>query len=131
MIEIEREMHQLLVAWAQWARGNSVGGPQRPQAGSIESNYLPEAGDVHEGLQAPRMPVLPDAPMIQVEIAVMRLPARPRLALRLHYVVHKRLPVAQKLRMLGTSWEAYKALIERGAGMLKERLDKKGKLRTE
>lgn len=41
----------------------------------------------------------------------MRLPERPRMALRLHYVVHKRMPMQQKCKMLGVSQDGYPELV--------------------
>lgn len=49
----------------------------------------------------------------------MRLPDKNRLALRLHYVVHKQMPISQKLRALGVSHDDYFVLVRRSALMVR------------
>lgn len=56
---------------------------------------------------------------MRIEIRVMRLPDKNRLALRLHYVVHKQMPISQKLRALGVSHDDYFVLVRRSALMVR------------
>ena len=121
---IEPELHARLVSWAQWCRGSGL--PRLDvHCTSAESNWLPPAINIYqtasEALQAVK-PAKPVSEAIQVEIAVLRLPDKPRLAVRLHYVVHKRMPMQQKFRRLGVGEEGYWSLLDDACTLLRMRL---------
>ena len=121
---VDGETHALLVSWGQWARGKL-----RPigavSCRSLESNYLPPAGNVYEGIEGvlkTSKPILSDEPVMKVEILVMRMPERHRMALRLDYVVYNRMPLSQKCRQLGVGRDDYFELVARAANRVRQAL---------
>lgn len=126
MIDIPEEIHTLLTRWARWCRGRHAPSSHWVKAGSLESSYLPPAGDVFESTEdaikkslGSSQERLSDHEAMGVEITVLRLPERNRMALRLHYVAFKAIPVAQKQRMLGVSYDDYFDLVRRSALMVR------------
>lgn len=127
MIPISDDLHQRLVAWARWVRG-SVRGPALPTCLSAEHGYLPPAGEVWTSVedllvkqvrraQAP----FNEHEAMQVELRIMRLPERPKTALRLHYVVYKAMPMQRKCRILGCTGEEYPVIVGRAALLIDAR----------
>ena len=57
------------------------------------------------------------------EDAVRGLPDQLRLALRLHYVVWRSMPMKQKRRILGVSEDGYWLLLENAALLTSQRLE--------
>ena len=123
VISIPSPLHDRLVAWAKWCR-EPLRGPDEVRCSSAESAWLPVSGAVWVGVEELLVAELrkggggSEHLAIEVEVRVMRLPERPRSALRLHYVVHRRMPLGQKLRMLGVGVEEYPRLVERAARMV-------------
>ena len=126
-------MHALLVRWAIWNRGYYIPSGFWVRAGSIESDYLPPAQNVYESTEDalrksigkhrdtddPRTVSDPEA--LQTEIVILRLPDKNRMALRLHYVAYRQMPIRQRCRQLGVGFEGYKELVRRSALMVRNR----------
>lgn len=133
MIDIPQELHERLLRWAIWNRGHYIPPTLAVQCGSLESDYLPPAGAVYEGTEEaiksslgkykdkddPRTVSDPEA--LQTEIIILRLPSKNKLALRLHYVAHRQVPVRQRCRMLGVGFEAYTELVRYSALMVRNK----------
>lgn len=127
------DLHHVLTQWAIWARGSYFDLHFKVICRSLEHKHLSRTGSIYtsveDALRASirRQDVIKDHDMLQVERAVMRLPVRPyRLAIRLHYVVHKRMPIAQKRRLLGCREDEYELLVLRAATMVGRRLGYEG-----
>jgi DNA-directed RNA polymerase specialized sigma24 family protein len=125
---IPDELHRLLVRWAIWARGSHLDRHMKLICRSIEHKHLGRATNVYTSVEdiikadLRRHDVIRDSDMLEVERAVMRLPDKHRLAVRLHYVVHKRVPLIQKRKLLGCREDEYDLLVLRGAVMVARRL---------
>ena len=107
-LKIPAYIHWRLVAWARWCR--SPDAPQTVRCRSLESGYLPLAGEVFESVEAllrKGRPAVPEYPLVQIEVAVMRLPEKPREALRLDYLWHRQFPLAARCKMLGLGERDY------------------------
>jgi len=123
---VEPELHTILVQWAKWCRGNYLPSEFWVQAGSIETGYLPPAGDVflsaadalQKGLKTTQER-FSDPQAARIEVIVMRLPEKNRKALRLHYVAHKQLPMSHKRRLLGVTFDGYWELVKLSALMMR------------
>jgi DNA-directed RNA polymerase specialized sigma24 family protein len=109
-------------------RGKYLPACLKVACGSIESKYLPPAGDVwltaEEALVAS---IKAQEPISrgdewETERVVSKLPEKPRTCLRLHYVVFKQLSMVQKRRILACTEDEYWMLLHRGSIMLKNRL---------
>jgi hypothetical protein len=123
-LQIDPELHRRLVEWARWCRGpdSEWAARFRVLCRSAESAHLPPAGVVYEGAEVLLRPAMPikDVDAGEVEVCVMRLPERPRSALRLHYVARKHeFTLARKCRLLGTTHEGYFELVTAAAGQLR------------
>jgi hypothetical protein len=68
------------------------------------------------------MPARPDWPQLEVELIVMRLPDRHRLAIRLDYVAHKRLTLVQKATLTGVHQDLFLGLVGEAAGMVEREI---------
>lgn len=96
---------------------------------SLEHLHQARTGSVHdsasEALEASYRhgEVIKDADMLVIERGVMGLPDKHRLALRLKYVAHRRMPMSQKRRLLGCREDEYEELVFRAALMLANRLN--------
>jgi hypothetical protein len=125
---IDFETHERLVAWARWARGKYLPACLKVVCVSIESKYLPPAGDVwltaEEALEASIKAAEPISRGDEwvTERTVSGLPEKHRTCLRLHYVAFKRLSQVQKRRILACTEEEYWMILQRAGIMLKNRL---------
>lgn len=114
----DRELKDLLIRWGRSCNGNYI--PLHFWVGctSLESEYLPPAGEVYAGIEAllqasisrPRT-----KDMGLIDVAVMRLPERLRMAVALEFVVHKRMSLRRKLNALKVNQEGYVTLVTAGA----------------
>jgi DNA-directed RNA polymerase specialized sigma24 family protein len=126
--QIDLETHERLVAWARWARGKYLPSCLKVACGSLESQYLPAAGDVFltatEALErsVKAQERLSRGDEWQTERAVSSLPDKPRTCLRMHYVGYRRIPQIQRRKMLGVTETDYWVLLLRASQMLKNRL---------
>jgi hypothetical protein len=93
---------------------------------SAEHNYSEgQAGDVFEATgdkltQAIRdgLGTISDVEAMEIEVALLQLPRRAALALRLHYVGYPRITANQRRRILGVSIDKYHELLDNSAGAL-------------
>jgi hypothetical protein len=60
-----------------------------------------------EALLRKGRPAVPEYPLVQIEVAVMRLPEKPKEALRLDYLWHRQFPLAARCKMLGLGERDY------------------------
>ncbi len=140
MIDIPSELHDRLIRWAIWNRGYFLPTGFWVKASSLETDYLPPAQNVyksteevlrdsigkHRNTDDPRTVSDPEA--LQTEIIVLRLPDKNRMALRLHYVAYRQMPVRQRCRVLGVGFEGYKELVRLSALMVRNCTKKTGNL---
>lgn len=108
----------LLVNWAKWARGKYLPTHFHVECGSLESDYLPDAGEVLDDTSDRLSKALAATPerfsdrlAVQIEVIVMNLPVKSRDALRLHYVIWRAMPIKQKRRILGVTEDGYNVLV--------------------
>ncbi len=125
---VPEDLHRLLVQWAIWARGPYFDKHFKLVCRSLEHKHLPIVGEVYTSVEdmlrasIRRHEVIKDHDMLKVERAVMKLPDKHRLAVRLNYVVYNRLPMTKKLRLVGCRQDEYELLVLRGAMMVARRL---------
>src|SRR5574341_2417955 len=117
---IDRDLHERLVLWARWCAGRHL--PRlEVRCESAESAYLPPLEGVYssteEALKA-ALPPINGEHAFAIERIVLKLPDKPRLALRLHYVWYRKLAHSQKCRMLGVSNDGYNELVRSAALMV-------------
>lgn len=121
---IDSWTHHRLIRWGRWASG-SLRGPPEPRCGSAEARWLPVAGSLYlsavEALEQSlrHLPPSLEDDNLAVELVVMRLPVRFRLAVRLDYVWHKRLTLRQKTQALGCYEGEFMGLVEAAAGRIR------------
>jgi hypothetical protein len=120
---IDPTLHHRLICWGRWC-SRRLELPAGYRCGSAEHLHVPWAGLIYqtatEALERSlrHMPP-PEQPMIEVEIAVMRLrPVKLRTVLRLDYTAGKRLSLQQKAVLAGCYPQAFLGLVEQAAGRL-------------
>ena len=122
---IDPDTHKLLVDWACWCRSKHTPTEFHVLCQSAESKHLPEAGEVMMTLEERLKSSKPNYDSLQaerVEDVIRCLPDKPKLALRLHYVVWRSMPIKQKRRLLGVSEDGYWELLENAALLTSQRL---------
>jgi DNA-directed RNA polymerase specialized sigma24 family protein len=126
--QVDPETHELLVAWARWARGKYLPACLHVKCGSIESKHVTPAGDVWlSAEEALKASIKAQEPISrgdewQTERTVASLPDKPRTCLRLHYVGYRRIPQIERRKILGVTEADYWVLLLRASQMLKNRL---------
>ena len=120
---IDPVLHHRLIVWGRWA-ARRIELPAGSRCGSAEHLHVPWAGLIYQSAtealeRSLRHMPTSEQPMIEVEIAVMRLrPVKLRTCLRLDYAAGKRLSLQQKALLAGCYPQAFLWLVEQAAGRL-------------
>lgn len=128
---VDPALNRLLIAWGKWNRNRQPEKHFHVFCKSIESGYLPPAGNVYSSvedvLQASCGPkqewTIQD--MSETEKAVLglyRASQRHANCLRLEYYVYKSRPLSWKRKVLGVTEDNYAQLLKYSAIMLRRYL---------
>lgn len=124
---VPEHIHRRLLAWRRWCLGAWLPREFHVVCESAEKWHTPEKGNVYAepeqpaglpGLTTRSYPQAPDHEALEIERALLRLPRRAALAIRLHYVGYPRLAMKQKMRALGLEHDRYWTFVVDSAGAL-------------
>lgn len=117
-------IHRRLLAWRRWCLSAWLPREFHVVCESAEKWHTPEKGNVHDDpASLPESirrtyPQALDHEALAIERALLRLPRKAALAIRLHYIGYPRIPVKQKMRALGLEHDRYWTFVVDSAGAL-------------
>lgn len=127
-LQISDRARELLENWAGWCMSGYFPSEFAVGCDSAESIASGRLGNIHltatellqqsirDGSGSPYN----EPQAVAVELAVLRLPDKQRLAVRLHFVAWRRIPMNRKFRLLGVGELGYFDLVEAGVRQIEK-----------